>query len=122
MTRPFSIIAGALLSSVLALSSGSAFAHAALLQSDPAANTTVAAPKVIKLTFSEKISPAFSGFELSMGDGMTMPITTKVSEDGKSLIATPTGAFMSGTYKISWHATSTDDGHRMDSSFTFKVK
>jgi methionine-rich copper-binding protein CopC len=122
MTRKMSIVAGMLLSSALALASGSAFAHAALLQSDPAANSTVTAPKAIKLTFSEKIVPAFSGFELSMGDGMTMPVTAKLSDDGKSLIGTPTGSFMAGAYKITWHATSADDGHRMDSSFMFKVK
>jgi methionine-rich copper-binding protein CopC len=122
MTRTLSMVAGTLLASTLALASGPAFAHAALLQSNPVANSTVAAPKVITLTFSEKIAPAFSGFELSMSDGMTMPVTAKISEDGKSLIGRPTGAFMSGVYKITWHATSSDDGHRMDSSFNFKVK
>ena len=89
---------------------------------DPAANSNVAAPKAIKLTFSEKLTPAFSGFELSMSDGMTMKVATKVSEDGKSLIGTPAGSFMTGAYKISWHATSSDDGHRMDGSLMFKVK
>ena len=122
MTRTLSTIAGALLSSALVLSSGSAFAHAALLQSAPAANSTVAPPKMVKLTFSEKIAPAFSGFELSMGDGMTIPVKAKMSKDGKSLIGTPAGSFMRGTYKVSWHAASIEDGHRMGSSFTFKVK
>jgi len=122
MTLRKSLAAIILASAALAGVSGPAFAHAALLQSDPAANSTVAAPKEIKLTFSEKLTPAFSGFELSMGDGMTMKVATKVSGDGKSLIGTPAGAFMTGAYKISWHAASSDDGHRMDGSLMFKVK
>ena len=111
-----------LASGALSVASAPAFAHAALVQSDPAANSTVAAPKEIKLIFSEKLAPAFSGFELSMGDSMTMNVATKVSDDGKSLIGTPTGGFMSGAYKISWHAASAEDGHRMEGSLTFKVK
>lgn len=122
MMRSSWIAVCVLCSSVLMLGPGPAFAHAALLQSDPAASSTVAAPKSIKLTFSEKLAPAFSGFELSMSDGKAMAVKAKVSEDGRSLIGTPIGAFMSGTYKISWHAASSEDGHRMESSFTFKVK
>ena len=115
-------IGSAVLFSLVIASASPALAHAALLQSNPAPNSTVAAPKVIKLTFSEKLAPAFSGFELSMGDGMTMKVATKVSADGKSLIGTPSGGFMSGAYKISWHAASAEDGHRMEGALTFKVK
>ena len=122
MTFSKSLAATLLMCGSLAVSSTMAFAHAALVQSDPAPNSTVAAPKEIKLTFSEKLTPAFSGFELSMGDGMTMKVATKLSDDGKSLIGTPAGSFMAGAYKISWHATSSDDGHRMDGSLMFKVK
>ena len=122
MTFRKSLAALFIASSTLAVAAGAASAHAALVQSDPVANSTVAAPKDIKLTFSEKLAPAFSGFELSMSDGMTMKVATKVSEDGKTLIGTPTGSFMTGAYKISWHATSSDDGHRMDGSLMFKVK
>jgi copper resistance protein C len=122
MTFSKSLAATLLMCGTLAASSGMAFAHAALVQSDPEPNSTVAAPKAIKLTFSEKLTPAFSGFELSMGDGMTMKVATKLSDDGKSLIGTPAGSFMSGAYTIAWHATSADDGHRMDGSLMFKVK
>ena len=99
-----------------------ALAHAALVASDPAPNSTVAAPKSIKLTFSEKIAPAFSGFSVSMSDGMTIKLTGKLGDDGKSITGTPSGSFMAGNYKLSWHATSVDDGHRMDGTFNFTVK
>jgi methionine-rich copper-binding protein CopC len=122
MTFRNTLTAIVLASGTLVAASDSALAHAALLKSDPAPSSTVAAPKEIKLTFSEKLTPAFSGFQLSMDDGMTMKVTTKLSEDGTTLIGTPTGSFMTGAYKISWHATSSDDGHRTEGSLMFKVK
>lgn len=97
-------------------------AHAALLRSDPAPNSTVSAPKSFKLTFSEKIVPAFSGFKVDMGDGMVVDVTTKVSGDGVTMTGTPKGSFMPGTYKLSWHAAAADDGHRTEGSYSFKVK
>lgn len=116
---PAFILAGGL-SLALALP---AMAHAALVSSDPAPNSTVAAPKAIKLTFSEKLAPAFSGFSISMQDhGMTVKLGGKMSEDGKSIIGTPAAPLMAGAYKVSWHAASTEDGHRMEGSFNFTVK
>ncbi len=121
MSLKKSVAGLALLCAFLALA-GSANAHAKLLQSSPAADSTVPAPKSIALTFSEKVAPAFSGFDLAMGEGMTMQMTTQVSDDGKTITGTPTGSFMAGTYKITWHAAAVDDGHRTEGSFTFTVK
>jgi methionine-rich copper-binding protein CopC len=98
------------------------FAHAALVSSDPAPNATVAAPKTISITFNEKIVPAFSGFTVSMSDGMTIKLTGKLSDDGKTIVGTPSGNFMAGLYKLSWHATSLDDGHKTTGTFNFNVK
>ena len=97
-------------------------AHANLVQSDPAANSAGPAPKSFSLTFSEKVAPAFSGFEVSMGDGMSVNVTTKVSDDGKTITGTPMGPFMKGAWKLSWHAAAVDDGHRTQGSFAFQVK
>jgi methionine-rich copper-binding protein CopC len=97
-------------------------AHASLVQSDPAANSAGPAPKSFTLTFNEKVSPAFSGFEVSMGAGMDVKVTTKISDDGKTITGMPMGPFMRGTYKLSWHAAAVDDGHRTEGSFTFQVK
>ena len=106
-----------------ALFAGSqAAAHAKLVKSNPAADAVVAAPKVITLVFSEKLAPAFSGFELVMVEhnNMKIPVKTTVSKDGKTITGTPTGAFMKGSYKINWHAAS-GDGHRMTGVVPFKV-
>jgi methionine-rich copper-binding protein CopC len=97
-------------------------AHAALLLSDPAAGSTVAAPKEIRLTFSEKVAQAFSGFDITMDDGMSVRLTGRLSEDGKTIIGTPTGPLASGAWKVSWHAASVEDGHSMEGSFKFTVK
>ena len=99
-----------------------AFAHTALLGAIPAPNATISAPKSLKLTFSEKIVPAFSGFKVAMSDGMTVDVATKVSSDGKTMTGTSKGSFMPGSYKLSWHAASVVDGHRTEGSYTFKVK
>ncbi len=106
----------------LLLSAGQASAHAKLVSSDPAANATVAAPKEIRLTFNEKLAPAFSSFELAMTDGMKAPVKTTVSSDRKTITGVPKGALMAGVYKLTWHAAAADDGHRMDGAITFTVK
>ena len=51
---------------VLAVSAPAAavLAHARLVSSTPVANATVASPGVISLTFSERMLPAFSSFDL----------------------------------------------------------
>jgi copper resistance protein C len=103
------------------LAAGQAAAHAKLVGSTPAANAEVAAPKVITLTFSEKVAPAFSSFDLTMVEhNMKVPVKTAVSKDGKTITGTPQGAFMKGTYKINWRAASAD-GHRMTGEVSFKV-
>jgi hypothetical protein len=99
-----------------------AFAHARLVDSNPAKDSSIAAPRSIRLTFSEKIAPAFSGFKLSMTDGMVVGAATNVSADGKTLTGTPTAPFMKGKYTLSWHAASADDGHKTEGSFDFTVK
>ena len=101
---------------------GQAAAHAKLVSSTPAADAEVgAAPKVITLTFSEKVAPAFSGFDLTMVEhNMKVPVKTAVSKDGKTITGTPQGAFMKGTYKVLWRAASAD-GHRMTGELSFKV-
>ena len=107
----------------LLLPSSAAFAHAELVASNPAADATVAAPRTIKLTFSEKIAPASSGFQLSMGDGMGVSTAAaSVSDDGKTLTARTTSPFMTGRWTLSWHALSADDGHQTQGSLNFTVK
>ena len=103
-------------------SASPAFAHADVMSSTPAANSTIEAPKRVALTFNEKIVPAFSTLEISMvGHDMKVPVKTQVSADGKTLIGVPQGRFMKGSYTISWAAAGAD-GHRMKGAIPFKVR
>lgn len=104
------------------LAAGAASAHARLVKSDPPAKATVAAPKTIKLTFSEELAPAFSKFELGMADGMKVNVSTAVSKNHLSIVGTPQGKLMPGAYVVTWHAASADDGHKMDGTVNFTVK
>ena len=99
-----------------------ASAHAKLVASDPAANSIVAMPKVITLTFDEELAPAFSGFDVVVGGSMKMAVKTTVSKDHKSITGALTGPAMAGNYKIAWHAVAADDGHRTTGTVAFKVK
>lgn len=108
---------------IMILSSSPVWAHAHLVTSEPAANATVAGPKAITLTFSEKLVPAFSKFEVTMPamNDMAIKLNTRLSKDGKSIVGTPQGTLMKGEYKITWHAASAD-GHKMDGEVRFKVE
>lgn len=112
--------AGALFGIALGFA-GPAFAHTDLVKSLPAADSSGPAPKTLVLTFSEKVVPAFTGFALTMSDGMKYALATAISADGKVITCTPKGALMEGSYKLTWHAAAAD-GHRTDGSFAFKIK
>ena len=121
--RTHNFIAAGIVASAALFLAGAASAHAHLVKSTPAANATVATPKSISLTFNEKLTPAFSKFELvmpTMGN-MTVPVKTTVSKDGMTITGTPKARLMPGIYKINWHAASSD-GHRMDGVVDFTVK
>jgi methionine-rich copper-binding protein CopC len=121
--RHHHFIAAGLAASAALLFAGAASAHAHLVKSTPEANATVAAPKTISLTFNEKLTPAFSKFELVMPtmSNMAVSVKTAVSKDGLTITGTPTAPLTPGVYKINWHAASSD-GHKMDGAVDFTVQ
>lgn len=106
-----------------------AAAHAKLVSATPAPNSIVAAPATLQLSFSESLVASFSGVELEMIDmpgmkmasPMKMPVTTALSADGKTMVVKTSRPLPRGAYKLDWHAVSADS-HRVEGSFTFKVK
>jgi hypothetical protein len=106
---------------LLLTASSAALADPALVQSSPAADAAIAAPRSVKLTFSEKVTAA-SGVALSMGDGMGVSTVTALSDDGRTLTARPTGPFMTGKWTLSWHAVSAGDGKAAQGVFSFTIK
>ena len=102
------------------LGASHALAHARLVQSVPAAQAAGPAPKEIALTFSEKLEPAFSGFDLSNGKAKT-PVKVGLAKDGVTLVGAPAKPLAPGVYRLDWHAVSAD-GHRMTGGYSFTVK
>jgi copper resistance protein C len=102
---------------LMLLAATPAFAHAKLTASDPAGNASVKSPKLIKLTFSEDLEPAFSGADLTDAAGKAVPVSRSV---GTTTITLLPMALKPGAYKVSWHSVG-HDTHRLTGSFAFKV-
>ena len=101
----------------LLLAATPAFAHAKLTASDPAANAKVKSVQMIKLNFSEKLEPAFSGASLSDAAGKTIKMPSSVAGSGITLLPM---SLRPGRYTVSWHSVG-QDTHRMTGSFSFEV-
>jgi methionine-rich copper-binding protein CopC len=102
---------------VMLLAASPAFAHAKLTGSDPAANSNVKSPSMIKLSFSETLEPAFSTATLTDGAGKNVPVPRSVG--GATITLLPMG-LKPGAYKVNWQAVG-HDTHKLSGSFGFKV-
>ena len=103
------------------LGASTAFAHAHLKSAQPAADSNVAAPKDLRLTFSEGVEATFTKVSLSK-DGTEIAIKGLETPDAdkKTLVVTPAAPLASGTYKVEWHAVSVDT-HKSEGTYSFKV-
>lgn len=101
----------------------SAFAHAVLKESSPAAGATLASPPgEIRLRFNEALDAPFSRVTLLDRQGRavsTAPATVAPDQPETMLLAVP--ALLSGSYRVQW-STMTHDGHRTKGQFGFQVK
>lgn len=105
----------------LSLSATSAFAHAHLLTSSPAANAVVAAPATITLTFNDPLEPRFSGFEITDAAGHAVNAPSHPDANNPAVYAaTPAHPLTAGLYHVNWHLVA-HDGHRMRGTFDFTV-
>lgn len=120
--KKFNLFLAAAAMSATALIATVADAHARLQGAAPAAQSKSTSPTLIKLHFSEKLASKLSGFDLSMTDGMKVPVASKVDASGRYLTAPVKTKLMPGTYKVAWHAVATDDGHRTTGVYAFTVK
>ncbi|MET4685081.1 methionine-rich copper-binding protein CopC [Brevundimonas faecalis] len=96
-------------------------AHARLVSATPAPETTVTSPRVLTLTFSERMAPAFSSFDVVNAVGVKATIRTQVSQDGKTLTGTLARPLPAGAYVVDWRIASSD-GHRMTGRYDFTVR
>lgn len=97
------------------------FAHAHLLRSDPANNSTVAAPSEIRLWFSEEPDIHFSRITLrdSAGKEVQVGALSSIKQMGLSLALI--GRLQPGPYALQW-STAASDGHQTSGTVHFRVK
>jgi methionine-rich copper-binding protein CopC len=110
------------IAAILALASSPAFAHPRLVSAVPAENATAHGVSSVRLTFSERLMPTFSGADLSMTGPRPLKIPAKVSvaPDGVTLVVGVSRALPKGSYRLDWHIVSTDT-HRVKGGYAFKV-
>ncbi|RWB76739.1 MAG: copper resistance protein CopC [Mesorhizobium sp.] len=116
--RPFaSLLAASMLMALLVLP-GLAFAHAALLSTDPADGAVLAqSPTQFSLTFSEPVSSLV--LTLVRPDGTQFALTS-FRLDGQTLAIDNPETLKSGTHVLSWRVVS-EDGHPVGGSVLFSI-
>jgi methionine-rich copper-binding protein CopC len=104
---------------IMTLGAPRADAHAFLDHASPLVGSTVAsAPSELVLTFTQSLEPAFStvtvtgpgGAEAGQGKAQVSGNTMRIGIKGGG----------AGTYRVHWHALSTDT-HTTEGTFTFHV-
>jgi copper resistance protein C len=102
---------------------GAADAHALLDHAVPSVGGTISAsPQEVRLNFSERIEPAFSGVELSTAEGQpitTLAATIDPGDSARLVLHVPPLA--PGRYKVRWHIVSADT-HRTQGDYVFEIK
>ena len=113
------LIAGLVLGlGLLAGTTHTALAHAALVASDPADGAVLAkAPADLSLTFDEPVSPLI--LRLVEPDGRAAPLGTPKLEGNRLLAATPPD-LGTGSYVLSWRIIS-EDGHPVGGAVVFSI-
>lgn len=107
---------------VSSLISGWAYAHPALEGSNPGQGATVPAPKEIRLTFSEKVIPKFSGLTITDKGGALIETAVPSTDpkDRRQLVVPIVKPLPPGAYDVEWHAVSVDT-HKVNGRLSFKV-
>ena len=99
-----------------------AFAHAHLVSSEPAANAEVATATEVTIHFTEPLEPAFSRIELSDASGKpAAPTASQVDQSDAKVMHLALPQLTAGRYAVHWVAVATD-GHRTQGNFAFIVK
>jgi copper transport protein len=107
---------------LLALSSAPAFAHAALLQTDPADGVVLtSAPPSVSLRFSEPVGTSLGAVRVIDPSGERVDDGKPVRSDGgRTVTVELPGASAQGTYVLAWRVVS-EDSHAVSGVSTFSV-
>ena len=108
--------------SLALIASTSAFAHAHLESSTPAADSTLqTAPAEVAIVLSEKIEPKFSTIEVKDAHGTRVyKGEVHLAPDNAKRLIVSLQPISRGSYKVDWKVTSVDT-HKTHGSFGFKV-
>ena len=100
----------------------SASAHPKLIKVAPAADSRGSAPREIRLTFNEAITPALSRIALfgAKQQAVTVGTLAVASDDPRTLVASIAAPMAPGRYTVRWQAAAAD-GHPVRGTFTFEV-
>ena len=111
-----------LATAVLAAGASTAFAHAHLTTAAPAPGSTVTAPPTeVAITFDEEVQPKFCTIVVTDAKGARFDDGKAHLVGGDDLhLAVALKPVAASTYKVVWHALSTD-GHKTQGSFAFTV-
>ena len=104
-------------------------AHPRLIASTPANGATASNVGSVRLQFSERLVPAFTRAELIMTGmpgmrnhrPMKVPARSMVLKDGRTMVVTSHSRLQAGSYRLNWHAVSTDT-HHIDGQVAFAVR
>ncbi|WP_311030525.1 copper resistance CopC/CopD family protein [Mesorhizobium koreense] len=97
---------------------GQAFAHAALVASDPADGAVLAkVPTELSLTFDEPVSPLILKLIEPNGNGVSLG---KPKLDGKRIVLDAPSSLGTGSYVLSWRVIS-EDGHPVGGAVIFSI-
>lgn len=101
---------------------GLLLAHGALKRSDPAENATlVAAPRVIRLTFTEPAELAIGRIELTGPDGQSVALSSVRHGDSATvMVADILGTLQAGRYIVGWQVAGRD-GHPVRGAYGFLI-
>ena len=107
----------------LALQSQVAEAHANLIRSEPAANSTLdTSPDRITIWFSEPMEASFSEIQVLNATGARVDnADSAVDANDLTIMSVSLPELPDGTYTVAWRNLSTIDGHSLRGSFIFSV-
>jgi methionine-rich copper-binding protein CopC len=117
------IVSFALALAVSLTISGSALAHAYLKSAVPPKNSTVrSAPAEVTIDFTEAVEPKYCTVEVQDSAGARVDNGDVHAGDASSKrLVVSLKPLAPGTYKVIWHATSTDT-HKTQGTYRFTVK
>jgi hypothetical protein len=96
--------------------------HNRLTRSEPAADSTIAAPREIRLWFSERPAPRLSSIILQAADSSRIALgAVRATDDPLSITAPVESPLRTGQYTVTWRTTS-GDGHVVRGRFVFRVR